>query len=241
MRFSSASAGCSSALLITIQADWAKRETRRDTPVPPPRGKTRVEWHGGAPAVWVRTWRELFAAQKTSRRIAGAGKGQCGVRGRKNMKRNNWNWARCQRAHTISAKSLLTPRGTSRLSASHPRSPGISPRGTYERIVMGYFRSSVVVTRGLLARSNFVTEISSTFLRAEIYRGTFPRRRTHRRFAEKGFIDGYTKLKIDSVLRGNRLLTNYKTIPLSCWCARLYWIKVYCCYSDHTFLMHRLM
>lgn len=68
---------------------------------------------------------------------------------------------------------------------------------------MGYFRSSVVVTRGLLARPNFVTEISSTFLRAEIYRRTFPRRGTRRRLAEKGFIDGYTKLKIDSVLRGN--------------------------------------
>jgi len=89
---------------------------------------------------------------------------------------------------------------------------------------MGYFRSSVVVTRGLLARSNFVTEISSTFLRVEIYRRTFPQCRTHRRLAEKGFIDGYKKLKIDSVLR-QRLLTNYKTIPFVCRCARVYWIK----------------
>jgi len=65
-RFSSASAGCSSALLITIQADWAKRETSRDTPVPPPRGKTRVEWHGGASVVRVRTWRELCGAKNES-------------------------------------------------------------------------------------------------------------------------------------------------------------------------------
>jgi len=42
-------------------------------------------------AVRVRTRRELFAAQKTSRQIAAPvrEKGSGGMRGRKNMKRNN--------------------------------------------------------------------------------------------------------------------------------------------------------
>lgn len=102
------SAPDSSTLLITIRADCAKLD-ETGIPVPPPRGKTRVEWRSGASAGPGLTYtrRELFAAQKTPCRC---GKRAGGMRGRKNMKRNNWNWAWCQRAHTISAKSLLTLR-----------------------------------------------------------------------------------------------------------------------------------
>lgn len=148
-----------------------------------PPGKTRVEWRGGAPAARPRTRCELFAAQKTSRRIAGAGKGRWCERGAKEYETEQLKLGTVPAgAHTISAKSLLTlPRPPARL---WPRLIWHKSEwyGRHVRIVMGLPPAFVVVTRGLLAWSNFVTEISRTFLRTEIYRPTFPRTvRTHRR------------------------------------------------------------
>lgn len=61
----------SSTLLITIRADCAKRDETGHTGLPPSRSKTRVEWRSGASAgLGLHTRRELFAAQKTSRRNA---------------------------------------------------------------------------------------------------------------------------------------------------------------------------
>lgn len=69
----------SSTLLITIRADCAKRDETGHTGLPPPRGKTRVEWRSGASAgPGLHTRRELFAAQKTSRRNAVREKGRRG-------------------------------------------------------------------------------------------------------------------------------------------------------------------
>lgn len=101
----------SSTLLITIRADCAKRDETGHTGLPPPRGKTRVEWRSGASAgPGLHGASYLRRKKRVGETPCRRGKGAGGVRGRKNMKRNNWNWAWCQRAHTISAKSLLTLR-----------------------------------------------------------------------------------------------------------------------------------
>lgn len=181
--------------------------------MPPPRGKTRVEWRSGAPAARLRTRRELFAAQKTSRRIAGPGKGWwCEVG--KEYETEQLKLGTVPTRYNIRQKFVNASRDSGpplNLLSASPSRGGLSTtaavhllyvHAVHRVMVFPFVRSFVrcsirrCYTRSISARSNFVTEISSTFLRTEIYRPTFPSARN----APSGedLSEDYANFEIDS-------------------------------------------